>query len=62
MGCWLLGVCLCSMNLPPAHQQVLLFYPGNVDARDKERRFVFSHPKADVAPATALLLIEEVTV
>jgi len=55
---WLLAVCLCSVNLPCAYLQVLLFYPSNVDARDKGRRFFFSLPKADIAPAMAVPLIE----
>lgn len=55
-GWWLLGVCLCSVNLPPAHLQVLLFCPSDV-----ERRFFFSLPKADIAPAAALLLTEVTT-
>lgn len=54
MGWWLLAVCLCSVNLLPAHLQVLLFYRCNMDARDfrmppgnQEVFIFFSLPKAD---------------
>lgn len=36
MGWWLSGVCFCSV----CHRHVLLFYPSNMDARHKERRFL----------------------
>lgn len=57
MGWWLLGVSVCSADLPPAHLRCCLAVSEAQMTETRRGGFAFP-PKADIACAMALPLIE----